>query len=185
MVKIDQGKALQNIRKLEDLSSAALNELQRIISNLRPAHLDDLGLAAAIRWYLSNVQNLTGMKILFQLEGTEVDVGDEIKVAIYRVVQEAITNAIKHSGGTLIFIVLCYAEQSLDLWIEDDGIGIPAVVRRQDNQKSWGLVGMQERATLLSGEFALESREDEGVKLRISIPYQQTLDEVDLIEGQQ
>jgi signal transduction histidine kinase len=182
MVKTDQNKAIHNLRMLEDLSSATLNEIQRIISNLRPAHLDDLGLAAAIRWYLSDVQNLTDMEITFQLEGDEVDVEDEIKLAVYRVVQEAITNAIKHSRGTTITIILCYTNRTVDLWIEDDGVGIKASVNDDQEHRPWGLVGMRERATLLGGEFLIESSEGEGAKLRISIPYDQIIEELDTIE---
>ena len=182
MVRTNQDKAVRNLRMLEDLSSGTLNELQRIISNLRPAHLDDLGLAAAIRWYLSDVQNLTDMEINFRLEGEEVDVEDEIKLALYRVVQEAITNAVKHSGGTSIQIVLSYTEYAIVLRVEDDGVGIKAGTRDDQEHRPWGLVGMQERATLLGGEFAIISREGEGAKLWISIPHHLSLDKLDPIE---
>ena len=173
-VKIDQTKAAHNLRMLEELASNSLNELQRIIANLRPSHLDDLGLAAAIRWFISDVQNHTDIHLVFTQECEEVPVSDEVKIAMYRVVQEAITNAIKYSKAENVYVELCFSDKSVEVQIEDDGVGMDVNTLRTKREQSWGILGMRERAQLLDGVFKIESSPGKGVQVSVSIPYQLT-----------
>ncbi len=166
-------KAAQNLRQLEALSSNALDELQRIISNLRPAHLDDLGLPAALRWYFTDTKNHTDLLIHFEVKGEEIHLANEIKNAIYRIVQEATTNTIKHSEAQSFDVILQYNEENIDLWIEDDGKGFNTMLIDQDERKSWGLLGIRERASLLSGSFSIDSEPGKGVLIHVAIPYNQ------------
>ena len=118
----------------------ALDELQRIISNLRPAHLDDLGLPAALRWYFNDTKNHTDLLINFLVKGEEVKLPNEIKNAIYRIVQEATTNTIKHADATSFNVILQYNEEEIDLWIEDDGRGFDTKQIEHGDRKSWGSI---------------------------------------------
>jgi signal transduction histidine kinase len=179
-IKSDQNKAANNLRQLEVLVSNSLNELQRIIANLRPSHLDDLGLAAAIRWFISDTQNHTKLIMRFQQEGEERPVTGEVKIAIYRVVQEAITNAIKYSHGSEISIFLLFTDEAVSVTIEDDGVGMNLQDLRSRREQSWGLMGMQERAQLLDGQCVFESEPGKGMCVHVSIPYQ--LAETPIIE---
>lgn len=172
MISKSDGKARSNLRQLESMTSTALNEIQRIISNLRPAHLDDLGLAAAIRWFLNDVRNHTDVDIHFNIEGDEYPVNDSIKIAIYRVVQEATTNVLRHASAKNYYVDLTYGDDEMQIITSDDGVGIdPMILNRQATQ-TWGLAGMQERVSLLEGQFRIDSSRGLGTKITISIPYQ-------------
>lgn len=171
LVPEDSDKAKNNLRQLEDMTSTALNEIQRIISNLRPAHLDDLGLAAAIRWFLNDVRNHTDINIHFNIAGEENSVDDAIKITVYRVVQEATTNVLKHANAENFYVDISFEADRLSIEARDDGVGIaPGMLERQ-SQHSWGLMGMQERVSLLNGEFRIDSSPNVGTKITISIPY--------------
>jgi signal transduction histidine kinase len=166
-------KATQNLRKLEAMTTNSLNELQRMIANLRPAHLDDLGLAAAIRWYVNDARNHTEIQIHFKSEGDEVKVSDEVKIALYRIIQEAITNAIKHSNANNLAINLNFLEKRVMVEIKDDGVGMDLNKINTDTSSSWGLLGMQERTKLLNGSFIIDSKEGRGFRISASLPYKQ------------
>jgi signal transduction histidine kinase len=172
LVPEESETAKKNLRQLESMTSTALNEIQRIISNLRPAHLDDLGLAAAVRWFLNDVRKHTDLKIHFNITGEEKPVDDAIKITVYRVVQEATTNVIKHASAENFYIEFCFDQDQIRIEAKDDGIGIaPGILERQ-NPHSWGLMGMQERVGLLEGKFRIDSSPNRGTKITISIPYQ-------------
>ncbi len=170
-LKSNKKKVAANLRKIEIISANALNELQRIISNLRPAHLDDLGLPAAIRWYLNDTKNHTDLNITFQVEGEEKDLPDSVKIAVYRIIQEATTNTIKHAQASEQKITLCYENEKIELWIDDNGIGMDLSQIEQNKRQSWGLLGMRERSELLNGTFNIDSEPGKGVLLNFSIPY--------------
>lgn len=180
LLRTNIDKAALNIRQLEALSVNALDELQRIISNLRPAHLDDLGLPAALRWYFNDTKNHTNLLINFSVKGEEVKLPNEIKNAIYRIVQEATTNTIKHADATSFSLILQYNEADIDLWIEDDGRGFDTKQIEHGDRKSWGLLGIRERASLLNGSFSLDSEPGKGILIHVVIPYDQPvpLDEI-------
>ncbi len=166
-------KVTQNMRKLEAMTTNSLNELQRMIANLRPAHLDDLGLAAAIRWYVNDLRNHTDIDIHLKFEGDEVKVSDEVKIALYRIIQEAITNAIKHSQATNVFINLNFLDKRVMVEIEDDGVGMDMSRFNTQKHSSWGLLGMQERTKLLNGSFIIDSKVGRGFRISASLPYKQ------------
>jgi signal transduction histidine kinase len=170
-------KAKQNLRQLEVMSAGSLDELQRLIANLRPAHLDDLGLVAAIRWHTNEVMSRTNLKIQFSVMGKEQPLHDTVKIATYRIVQEAITNVIKHAEASKIYIELCFEANELSVLISDNGRGMAFESERELMQRSWGLLGMRERTKLLNGEFHIESAPSNGVKIEVSIPYQVQLTE--------
>lgn len=172
MVPDDRETAKKNLRQLESMTSMALNEIQRIISNLRPAHLDDLGLVAAVRWFLKDVQKHTDLVIHFSTCGEIIPVDDAIKITVYRVVQEATTNVIRHASAENLYVEFTYGETGLKIEARDDGVGLPPGVLENQNTQSWGLMGMQERVSLLDGKFRIDSSPGVGTKITISIPYQ-------------
>ena len=185
MVPEKYSKAKANLKQMESMTSLALNEIQRIISNLRPAHLDDLGLAAAIRWFLNDARKHTDLNIHLNIEGEEIPVNDSIKIATYRVVQEATTNVLKHASAENFFVDLIYGEDEIKIETRDDGIGFqPSLLNRQD-QQSWGLMGMQERISLLNGEFKINASPGAGTQISISIPCPKPLDQETMEEEEQ
>lgn len=168
----DPTRAADTLRKLETLASDSLSELQRLIADLRPSHLDDLGLPAALRWYAGKVSERTGLKIRVDIFGDEKPISEPIKIATFRIVQEALNNTIKHAGATSVFIQLSFEKDRIHISIRDDGNGFdPDLVQmRQTSRPSLGLAGMRERASLLGGTVSLQSGPGQGTLIEALIP---------------
>ncbi len=156
-----------HLAHLEDLTGHALDELQRLIAGLRPSHLDDLGLAAALRWYAGEGGERAPVNIRVEVEGDEQSMSGLIKVGLFRVAQEALTNVIKHAGADEAVVRVRYREDQVQLEVADDGIGcdVPGADR-----PSWGLIGMQERVALMGGEFDLSSEKGQGTRITVTVP---------------
>jgi signal transduction histidine kinase len=167
----DQDKATQNLRQLERMVGRSMDELQRIIGDLRPSHLDDLGLAAAIRWYCNDIQNRTSLQIALDIQGESADIPAEVKTAIFRIAQEALTNVIRHAQASQVNVVLCFQPDAVRLFISDNGKGFDSEQMQQSKRPSWGLLGMEERATLLDGSLTIQSQPKLGTRIEVIIPY--------------
>ncbi len=170
----DIEKAAANLRKLERMVGTSMDELQRIIGDLRPAHLDDLGLAAALRWYCNELQNRGKIKISVDIQGESKELSAEVKTAIFRIAQEALSNVLRHSKASQALVVLCFQEQDVYLRVEDNGVGFDASRLSNPTRPSWGLLGMEERATLLGGSLSLHSTPGSGTQVESIIPYSQS-----------
>jgi signal transduction histidine kinase len=171
ILRQDAEKAENNLRMLEGLVARSLDELQRLIADLRPSHLDDLGLPAALRWYTNEIQNRLPLKVQVEILGEPKELPAELKTAIFRIAQEALTNVIKHSGASIVNVRLCYQSDVVSLSVQDNGKGFDLRVGRHPERPSWGLLGMQERTTLLGGKLFLRSEIDQGTEVMITIPY--------------
>ena len=161
------------LHKLETLTADSLKELQRLMTDLRPSHLDDLGLSAAIRWYSSKVQEHSSLHIRVDIHGEECDLDDAMKITIFRIIQESLNNIIKHSQATHVNIHVHYQEKNVRVSVFDNGIGFdPAQVQlRRTSRPSLGLAGMEERAALLGGTLTVQSRPGYGTEVEAVIPY--------------
>jgi signal transduction histidine kinase len=167
----DVDKAASRLRQLEDLAAHSLTELQRLISDLRPSHLDDLGLAAALRWYAGEVEDRAPLKVTVYVEGENSGLIPEINTGLFRVAQEALTNVVKHADADHAVVKLIFSPHCVQLEIEDDGSGFePGLARMDASRPSWGLAGMEERTALLNGRFHLESTRGKGTRIRVMIP---------------
>ncbi len=170
-LKTNEERGRSNLRHLEQLVTHSIDELQRIISDLRPSHLDDLGLPAALRWYAGEIKERTGLEVNVSFEGEPVTIPSAVKTTLFRVAQEALTNVVKHANASAVCLSLTYLEHGVHMRVVDDGCGFD-VDRIQTQERSWGLIGMQERSSLLGGEFRLISRPQEGTTVEVDIPYQ-------------
>jgi signal transduction histidine kinase len=153
------------------MTASTLDELQRIISGLRPSHLDDLGLAAALRWYCGEVEERVPINVQFQVQGEARKLPSEVSTGIFRVAQEALTNVVKHAHANHAWVTLLYAEAEIYLTVRDDGIGFQSEMLANPNRPSWGLMGMEERASDLGGSLMIESNPEEGTRVQVVIPY--------------
>jgi len=183
-VTIRQGntdKAVTTLRHLETLNATSLTELQRLISDLRPSHLDDLGLSATIRWYAGNLQERTGLILKVETAGHEKPMATAAKTAIFRIVQEALTNIVKHAKALNVNISLAYEASDVRVRIKDDGQGFDVLAKKSQTsgRPSLGLVGMQERASLLNGTFFVASMPGQGTLVEVTVPYLQEETEVE------
>ncbi|GAB4504964.1 MAG: hypothetical protein Fur0043_19590 [Anaerolineales bacterium] len=162
-------QARQILHSLETLTAGALKELQHLISDLRPSHLDDLGLPATLRWYISDVKTRTHLDIDLKITGEEKTICPEYSTSIFRILQEALTNIIKHAHATHVKIMINFHPDVVHISVQDNGIGFD--IRAIEKSQSWGILGMQERTALLNGHFFLDSRPGEGTNIEIVIPY--------------
>jgi signal transduction histidine kinase len=165
--------ALNTLHKLETLTADSLKELQRLMTDLRPSHLDDLGLSAAIRWYSTKVQEHLPLSIRVDIHGEECDLDDAMKITVFRLIQESLNNIIKHSQATHVNIHLHFDEKNVRISVFDNGIGFDRdqVQERRTNRPSLGLAGMEERAALLGGTVTIQSRPGYGTEVEATIPY--------------
>jgi signal transduction histidine kinase len=164
---------LNTIQKLETLTADSLKELQRLISDLRPSHLDDLGLPAALRWYAGRIQEHTSIGIRVDITGEEKFLDDAMKITIFRIIQESLNNVIKHSQATHVNIDLRFEEKNVRITVRDNGIGfdLDKVKIKRASRPSLGLAGMEERAALLGGGVSIQSRPGYGAEVEAVIPY--------------
>ncbi|MBC8503293.1 MAG: sensor histidine kinase [Anaerolineales bacterium] len=170
-IRHDEEKAASNLRQLEGMAVQSLDELRRLISDLRPSHLDDLGLAATIRWYVGEIQERSGVNIDLDIPADEdCNLPSSISTSLFRIVQEAITNVVKHSDADHAWIRLWRNAGIFHLEIEDNGIGFYTQKQFAKGEGAWGLLGMEERASLLGGEFNLRSKPGDGVQIAVKVP---------------
>jgi signal transduction histidine kinase len=163
--------AIEQVKELKSFSTDALGELRRIISDLRPSQLDDLGLVAALQWYFQEFERRSALQINFSVKGRRSRLPAEYETVLFRITQEALTNIVKHANASQVTVKLQVHPAQISLSIEDNGQGFnPAEVLRRDEPHGWGLLGIQERSLLLGGHYAIDSAPGRGTRIRVSIP---------------
>jgi len=153
------------IAETSTLAHQAMDELLAVARQLRPTALDDLGLKAAIAGQVDQLGR-SGFEVSFESEGDLGDLDPDTQLVIYRVSQEAIGNAIRHSGGNRIQVRLRRQPGRVELSVADDGRGFSFA----ESNTGLGLGGMRERALLVGGELATESRPGSGTTIRLTVP---------------
>lgn len=162
---IDAG--MKEIKDMKENVRNALFEVRRIIYDLRPMALDDLGLIPTLRRYLTTVEEYHNTKIDFHIRGKETRYSEKFETAVFRLIQEAVQNAVKHSGASLIKVYLEATGERLNILVEDNGIGFN---KEEKKDKSFGLLGMRERIQMLEGDLDINSEIGKGTKIKISLP---------------
>lgn len=159
----------QRLRRLRGIAEDTLAELRRLIYDLRPTILDDLGLAAAVRWYVKETVEPQGLQASMTITGADDRLPHHVETAVFRIVQEALTNILKHAQAHRAEIELQMGPADVRVRIADDGRGfdISAVSTRRDG--GMGLMGMRERAELLGGRLQMTSG-PEGTRIEAVIP---------------
>ena len=159
------GEAGDRLRSAHRLAETALNTVRNMTLLLRPSMLDDLGLVPALYWQARETSRRTGMDVRVTAEEEDLDLPDPLRTTIYRVVQEALQNAARHSRAGSVEIVIQPGEGGLRILIRDDGQGFDP-----KKTKGIGLLGMQERVSQLGGEVELESAPGHGTLLKVQLP---------------
>jgi signal transduction histidine kinase len=166
-------EAAGTLHKLETLTADSLKELQRLISDLRPSHLDDLGLSAALRWYAGRIQEHSPISVRVDIVGEERDLDESMKITVFRIIQESLNNIIKHAHATHVNIYLRFEEKNVRISVRDNGIGfnLDEAKHKHTSRPSLGLAGMEERAGLLGGTVCVQTRPGYGTEIEALIPY--------------
>jgi len=173
----DPQRASGQLKQIEELVADALRELQRLVANLRPSHLDDLGLPATLRWYAGELNSRTGLQVAIEVRGQNDALPGEVATALFRITQEAMTNVVKHAHTDHASVQIEYLPEYVNLVICDRGVGFDPERVRESESPPWGLLGMQERAVLLGGQLAIDSAPGKGTCVTVIIP-RNTLREV-------
>jgi two-component system sensor histidine kinase DegS len=151
---------------VRDLVRSTLQDVRRLAVDLRPSALDDFGLVPALERLIGNFTEQTGIAVDFQ-PLVEERLSPDIETALYRIVQESLTNLVKHAPAGRVSIVLRRGERAVSVVVEDDGVGFDPGAAREDGL---GLVGMRERVALLGGRFDVESRPGAGTTFVAEVP---------------
>ncbi len=167
----------QHLQELRRVGADAHQEIRRLATGLRPSVLDDVGLSAALERHFDDIHKVQGLVTKLDLRGLSIErFPRDIETTLYRIVQEATSNAIRHGGATEIQLVVQRNAKTLELVLHDNGCGFDpiAAFRGCRESRSFGLCSMRERVDLLSGTLHVDSAIGAGttVKVQIPVPYQ-------------
>jgi signal transduction histidine kinase len=166
--KTNDERIVRYLSDLEAIANTTLGSLRILINDLRPPQLDDMGLVAAIRWLVGRINERGTVAVTLDVYGDPLTLPQEVETTLFRIVQEGLNNIIKHAQAAHAWVKLDF-QDGLTLTVQDDGIGFsPESVFNQDlARKSWGLLGMQERANLIDAQLTFASELHQGTTLTI------------------
>ncbi len=155
-----------------EIVDRAITQVRNLSLDLRPSMLDDLGLISTLRWYADRHAQRAGLRLEFVADATGDRLPAELEIASYRVVQEALTNIVRHAKATHVRLELHQCDAALRLVIHDDGIGFDVTAVREGaaHGVSFGVLGMRERVELIGGQIEIDSKHDHGTTIHVSIP---------------
>ncbi|HBO69986.1 MAG TPA: hypothetical protein DD658_07585 [Deltaproteobacteria bacterium] len=175
--------ARRPLRQIREQCMAMLKGVQRLIQDLRPTVLDDLGLESAVQWVLKRHVGERGIRYFIDVQGDSEELRSRlrggldygrIELVLFRVLQEAIINISKHSEAKNVFVNLSFGDSGIEMEIEDDGVGFDLEDVRESARKGTfkglGILGMEERIALLDGKLTVRSEPGKGTTVQASVP---------------
>ena len=171
--KHDERERQREIQHLRDLMQQTLREVHEMAWQLRPSVLDTFGLKVALQRYIDEYKNKYALDVdLYVVGDDDLRLKSEIEISIYRIAQEALTNVARYAQAKNISVILERQPSQLNLIVEDDGIGfdVQEILNKEPNSGNLGILGMQERVSLLGGTFVIESEADKGTAIFVRIP---------------
>lgn len=165
-------EAHSRIAETRMLAHQTLRAIRNLSIDLRPSALDDLGLLPALRWYVKEYQQKFPIEVDFQASGFKERLPSEMETALYRIIQESLTNIARHSQAHKASVTMHEDEEAVYATITDDGRGfdVATIEKTPGQDRGLGLVGMHERAHLLDGNLTIESTPKHGTIVQVSIP---------------
>jgi signal transduction histidine kinase len=168
----DGGSLAKKIKPMTELINNTIRTVRRISTELRPGVLDDLGLAAAIEWLVEDFKNRTKIECTSFADLKNAVIGPDLSTALFRILQEALTNVIRHADATHVTINVTYSAGVVVLEIEDNGKGIAE--RDIRSTRSLGILGIRERALFFGGQANIAGVPGKGTTLMIKVPLEIT-----------
>lgn len=169
----EQPSLSSKITAIKGQIDQTIASVRRISSDLRPSVLDDLGFAAAAAWYVDQFSTRTGLKVNLVLSSDDPEQGGEVATALFRVLQESLTNVARHAKATKVEVRLALHDDEWILSIKDDGVGFVQDARKQ---AGFGLVGMRERVQILNGRFSIKTAPGAGTLIEIALRAEKILE---------
>jgi PAS domain S-box-containing protein len=164
-----QSRTVKNkIREMISLINETLESTRKISYGLRPSILDDLGIRSAIEWQLSELEKKSGINYSVSFPAGEITINNEVALALFRTVQEALTNVVRHSKATFVFLNVRKSKKHLSVSVADNGIGIKN--EQITSSKSFGLIGIRERVKVFGGDVKIRNLKGNGTEMFIRIP---------------
>jgi protein-histidine pros-kinase len=157
----------QRFARLDALVDQAIDLKRRVIEELRPSLLDHLGLSAALKWHVEDECRKAGIESHIDVDHTLERLAPDLEIACYRLVQEAVSNAVKHAHAAHLDLTLERAEAGLHMTVSDDGVGIADLAAAR---RSHGIAGMSHRVQALGGTLRVHRIDDSGTRLEVFIP---------------
>jgi PAS domain S-box-containing protein len=164
----DQTRLLDKVNAVAALIDDTVKTVRRIATELRPSILDDVGLLAAVEWLAQDFQKRTGIPVHVEANTDDLNLGPDRSIAIYRAVQESLTNVARHAEATRVDIEIEDGQDFLSVSVRDNGRGLDE--GRLARTKSLGLAGMRERVRAVGGEVEIRGRPGEGTQVTIHLP---------------
>jgi PAS domain S-box-containing protein len=174
-IQTDEVKIISKTDEMLYLIDDTIKTVQRICSELRPGILYDLGLPAAIEWFLGNFSKNTGIETVANIVPEEMEIEERLAVILYRIIQEAMTNVARHSQADMVSVSLIKTNERIKLTVRDNGVGISEEVINSPG--SFGLFGMRERAKVCGGEVTIKGLKGRGTSVLASFNIDTVKDE--------
>jgi signal transduction histidine kinase len=160
-------------RELQSGVATGLFGLQNLITGLHPPQLDDFGLVSALRWYGAQLGERLGLKVSVASRGEEKDLSQEVRTVLYRIVQECLTNVIRHAKADRADVLVAFSDGEISIRVEDNGCGFDVEAALNHHEyPCWGLLGMQERASLVGGRCMITSEPGAGTLVEVVVPFE-------------
>ncbi|MEJ2747037.1 MAG: GAF domain-containing sensor histidine kinase [Anaerolineae bacterium] len=173
---ISPERSAYQLEELKKMGTQVLHELQSLVTGLRPSVLDDLGLVPALRGLLHQVEKQARLGVHLHVQGPSRRIQPEIETVLFRITQESLTNDARHAQASNVHVLLTFATDSILLQIQDDGCGFdPDAILRSDHKQHWGLLGIEERVSLVGGQCQFDSQPGAGTTIHVNIPLQEEL----------
>lgn len=173
LIDIDEDKAKKELKNLRVIARDTLKDIRKIIYDLRPMSLDDLGLIPTLERYIFEFIENAGIDLELKVLGNVQKLEAAIEVAIFRIVQESLSNILKHSKADSGQVTIEYLSQKINVFIKDNGVGFNLDKENRESinkNYGFGLTSIRERIELLDGEFNVETELGEGTCLNMYIP---------------
>jgi len=170
---VDANNTKVILRKAQALSINILDQISKLIYELHPPMLDDLGLVASIRWLIDNSLKAAGIKVDFKTVGRARRLPRQLETTVFRVVQEALSNIVRHASAKNAGVGLHFRKSIITVDITDDGRGfdVEEAMSLKDGLRGFGLIGMKERIELANGTFNIQTCPGGGSEINIEIPF--------------
>ena len=173
LIDVDKEEAKENLQTLRRHLKECLSDVRQVIFNLRPMALDDLGLVAAVAQFVHQLHERGLVSVSMTVEGVEAPLDAHVKAALFRIIQESLSNIAHHAEAKNASLRMLYTDAAVSILIEDNGKGFDAenaMERDASGNGHFGLLGMRERAMIIGAQFVVSSKPGQGTRIHVRFP---------------